>query len=68
MFANNNRPERAKALMMNASALSGRHYLRAFYPGRCPGLIAFGLSGRSAEFKQAWLCPHLITTLRPLTI
>ena len=40
------RPERAKALKLKAFALSGRLRFYQHYPGRCPGLGAFGLSAR----------------------
>ena len=40
------RPERAKALKLKAFALSGRQVYIHKYPGRCPGLGAFGLSAR----------------------
>ena len=37
----NFRPERAKELILNAFALSGREMAGAWiYPGRCPGLVA----------------------------
>ena len=43
----NSRPEGANELILNAFALSGRGMMDArIYPGRCPGLGAFGLSGR----------------------
>ena len=34
------RPVRAKALIMNAFALTGRIIIISVYPGRCPGLGA----------------------------
>ena len=40
------RPERAKAFKIKAFALSGRLCFCQHYPGRCPGLGAFGLSAR----------------------
>ena len=40
------RPERAKAFNFKAFALSGRPCFCQHYPGRCPGLRAFGLSAR----------------------
>ena len=43
---NQGRPERAKALKLKAFALSGRLCFCQHYPGRCPGLGAFGLSAR----------------------
>ena len=43
----NFRPEGAKALLLRAFALSGRELMcDQINPGRCPGLGAFGLSGR----------------------
>ena len=43
------RPERPKALLtrFNAFALSGRNPMEIHYPGRCPGLGAAALSGRT---------------------
>ena len=35
----------------NAFALSGRPLAPTYYPGRCPGLVAVGLSGRSLSAK-----------------
>ena len=43
---NQGRPERAKAFNFKAFALSGRLCFCRHYPGRCPGLGAFGLSAR----------------------
>ena len=40
------RPERAKALNFKAFALTGGFAFYQHYPGRCPGLGAFGLSAR----------------------
>ena len=41
------RPVRAKAFIINASALTGRFALDVLHPGRCPGLGASAPSGRT---------------------
>ena len=46
IFPSANIIERAKALNLKAFALSGRFAFYQHYPGRCPGLGAFGLSAR----------------------
>ena len=55
------RPERAKALKLKAFALSGRQVYIHKYPGRCPGLGAFGLSARPRlPLSRLMTHPHFI--------
>ena len=48
------RPVRAKAFIINASALTGRFALDVLHPGRCPGLGAiWAFSPRSMHYYKA---------------